>query len=562
MTTTIRAREHVRPAIDAVVRAHPVGVATAFAVAVATLHALWIWAHRRIGAFDADEAGYLANAAELATAARSGPGAVVSQVSGMGTAPLVPLLSAPLQLTSPSDPRLALLVQPLLLVAAAGAIAGLCRRLVGPWPTVVAAAAFVVFPTTIYATQTYQYGLAVTAAAGGALLSVMASRRGHGRWIWAFGPLVAVMVTSRTMAIALAPAVVLAAATVIGRDRRGLGRLAVSTAVGVVLSLPWYIAARGPVFDYLLQYGYGARADAYGSASPLGRPLDLLSDVVLSGGVLLPLLGMTAAAVVLGRSVRSVGVAGTFRRLCDAREWAGLIVFAAVAAAALLSSSNLGTWFTLPLWCALLPLGAAALTRAGSRWAHLAAGVVVVQGTLLLLSGLWVLPGPLGDVVPGPILPSYHEVALSSQDGRFDSGRRKDQRRAADEWRAAQARILDAVPGGGRGIPVITVVGNTPLLNGNSLALLGSPDGNSVVIEQPDTAGELTSWVGYLDAMGRDVEGRPAPRTIIVVDDPSHAFPADAGAARMRAEALARGWVVAEVVTLPNGARAEALTPG
>ena len=68
-------------------------------------------------------------------------------------------MSVPLLWVGPDDPRTVLLMLPLLMVATAVAVAGIARRLAGPWASIVAGVLLGSFPTVVFATQTYWFGL-------------------------------------------------------------------------------------------------------------------------------------------------------------------------------------------------------------------------------------------------------------------------------------------------------------------------------------------------------------------------------------------------------------------
>lgn len=530
-------RDRLSSGLSAVGRAvdrHPLRTTLALALSVAALHGWWIVTHRYVGGFDPDEAGHLADALRFRRSLLDGgPAALATELGNSGTAPLVPLLSVPLLLIGPVDPRTALLIQPLLLVVATMCICALALRLVAARAAVVGSLAFLTFPTTIHAAQSYWFGLGVTAAMGAALLAVIASDRGRNRWIWCFGLAVAAMVLMRTMAVAFVPAVVTAALIVVGRDRRGLLRLGASLVVATAIAAPWYVAANDTVFGYLLEYGYGDQASRFGAADPMTRLLQTPLDIVLGSAILLPLVTALSAGACLLRSARR----GTLARLARPRERTALLAGALIGLVALMSSANRGGWFTLPLLTAVVPLGTEAVARGPRVLRMVATGLTATLGPLFLLTSWWILP--FGTPVP---LPSHYEIPLAEYDERFGSQHRSMHHHAAEEWRilsqdvAAHLRQLRDRSGA-----VPTVSGNFEMFNTNTLSLAGELDGWYVDPRVPDT----------LSASGRELaqttedwnrDGRSVERVIVIARHPHALFTPDLEVAEFDAEVRRSRW--------------------
>lgn len=329
------------------VNRHPLAGTAAIATAVALGQAWWIWTHRSVGALDPDEAGYIASALRFERAIASfQPGALVHAVGASGTAPLLPLLSAPLVVVGPRDPRTVMLIQPLLAVLSAVAVSGIVRRLAGPAVAVGTGVSYVVLPAVLLATQSYWFGLVTAASMLGAVWALIESDRGMNARIWWFGVGVAAMLLSRTMALGFLPAMALAGVVVVGRNQRGLRRLAGAFALAGAIAGPWYFVGRESIFGYLFSYGYGPRAGLFGSGDPwerfgfrLGRSIEAVGRPALVTAAVVACVG----GLMLWRSRRHTDRTGAVRGLV------ALLAVVAVSLMALVSTSNNGVWFELPV---------------------------------------------------------------------------------------------------------------------------------------------------------------------------------------------------------------------
>jgi hypothetical protein len=535
---------------------HPLLVVASAAILVGAAHALWIWSHRRLGALDADEAGYLANAMrfrrELVDA---GPRELLTEVARTGTAPLVPLLSAALLLVGPLDPRTGMLVQPMLMGLASVAVTALTVRLVRPRTAVLAGLAFLTFPAVILGTQSYWFGLGVTALTGLTMWALFRSERCANRWIWAFGLGLGAVAMSRTMALGFLPALVAAGVVTAGRDRTRLLRLAAATLLGVAVAAPWYLAAREAVFSYLFTYGYGQRAEGFGSASIAARLVDLPTQLVLSTGVVAGIATIAAAlaAIVTNRHRLRHAIL-----LYVARpERAALAVFTIGGAAALLSTANQGGWFDLPLLVGLVPLGAELISRLRRGVRRAITALLGLQGVVLLASAWWLLP--YAAIVP---LPTHYEAAFAEYDQRFDSTRRSELPRVAAEWErvnrrvAAELRRLDTEEDS-----VFTTSGNMVLLNTNTLMISAELQGWGADLRVPETQADPAVRAAELTSTAWGMDGGTARRVLVLIDHERTLFTPDGDVAGFSRQAEASGWTTRAEFELPIEGRVRVLLP-
>lgn len=535
--------------VDRLVRTHPIAVCVGLSLAFAVAHAVWIWVTRSLGAFDADEAGYVANALRFRDALLDGgPAAVFAEMRTSASAPLVSLLSVPFLLVGPRDPRTALMVQPVLMVLCATCIAGIVRRSLPAWPTVLATLAFLTFPSTLHAAQGYWFGLGVAAGMAVAVWALLRSERGTNRWIWVVGPAVGAMALARTMALGFVPAVLVAAVVHVGRDRRALARLAGSVALGLVVAAPWYVAARGPIFDYLLRYGYGDRAEMFGASSPVLQLLHDPFDLVLSAGAVVAVLALGAAAVVVWRAAREHGVADASRRIVASPDRRALLTVAALGMAALMSTANQGGWFVYPLFVAVVPLGAGAIVRSGTALRVTATGVVAVMAVIMTLSAMWLVPH--GAIIP---MASHYELGFAEHDERFAPERRGERAAVAAEWWAVNGRLVDEI----RRLrdehgAVFTMSGNMLLLNTNTVLLQAQLEGWWPRLEVPETMAPAGERAAHLTPRAWDEHARRVERVLVVLDREGTSFAPDDDAAGFLDQALESGWRVTERIPLPT----------
>lgn len=535
----------------------PLLVVALVASLVAIGHGIWIWTHRRVGALDPDEAGYIATAFRYhRTFDLFDPMEFVRAVGGTGFAPLVPLVSVPLLWIGPDDPRTVMLSQPLLMVLGALIVAGITRRLASPGAAIGAGLAFVAIPTVVTATQSYWFGLGATVAFGGALWALLASDRCATRTTWWFGVGIAAMVLSRTMALGFVPAAAAAALVITRWDRRSLTRLAQAAAIAVVIAGPWWYVEWSTIFGYLSDYGYGDRAGLYGSGGTAERlrfRLDRLSEAFG------PNIVVTAAAVALVAAVWAVA-RRRGRPVMTESLRAGLALAAAALAglAALVSTSNSGVWFELPLVMTLIPL--AALVASAAPWRLGTVLAVPVVGMLCFQTAVsWWWISPLEGGVPwlaeNHLDSSQQEDGFAEYDLRFAQSNRGQERVAAEEWRSLTEQVsriaTDIETSDG---PVsFWLSGNMQLFNTNTMYLRAEMTGRDTLYRIPDTTQPARRRAADLTPT---VEGRDddfVERVLIVALHDRILFPPDFGVADFATQATEMGWRVTDRVPMPGG---------
>ena len=543
---------------------HPFVVVAVAASLVALAHAVWIWTHRHLGAFDPDEAGYIANALRFQRSIDlRHPLDFVAAVGGTGTGPVVPLLSLPFLLLGPRDPRTVMMVQPVLLVVSALAVAGIARRLAGPRTAVAAGLVWATLPTVALATQSYWLGLGAATFAALAVWALLESDRLTNRWTYAYGACIALMAMSRTMAVAFAPALGLAGVVVAGRDKKAWWGLVKAGLVAVAMAGPWWLVNWNSLTEYLFSYGYGKRAALFGQGTVVDRVwfrltrigeatnLSTASDWSNPVQLLLTVTVASSAWAVVRQYRKDRQVPDGLR--------GGLAVSLAVVAgiAALASTTNNGVWFELPMVVLLVPLTLAAASR--GWW-----GLRVLLGIAFVGFGAWTLGRSLWLVGPGPVQPprnAHYEDGFAQYDTRFGADRRNRLAAATADWRAANRKVfrsLASLVPDGRPVPA-TVSGNMVLLNANSLALQAELDGREFRPEIPDTVRSPRERARFLSPTTTDGDGSTVERLLVLELHDKTLFTPDEKVRDFARQARAAGWQVVDTVALPTGGRVEIL---
>ena len=542
--------------LGAAITAHPLWTVAILVTIVAIGHAIWIWLHRDLGAFDPDEAGYIANALRFKRSIDPfAPWEFVRQVVTTGTGPVVPLLAVPLLLIGPDDPRTVLMIQPALLVALAVAVAGITRRLAGPRSAIAAGLVIATTPTVTLATQSFWLGLGAATFCAAAVLALLHSDHLRNDWVWVFGSLTGLMVMTRTMSLGFVPGMYLGALLLCRRERSSIIGLVKAVGAFLIVAAPWWLINWTGLTEYLFSYGYGPRAGLFGQGSVPER-LDFRYNRIVDGiGLVIPGL----IAIQLGLVTATVSV---IRARVERHEWPpsarGALAVATtvvVGVAALVSTTNNGVWFELPLIALIVALVAAAMSRAW--WPLSVAACVIFAG-----SGLWSLGRAWWLIEPGdgqPPTAAHFEDGFAQYDTRFGKYRRADHAAAAADWAGASDRIAAELAAiGGSGVPPFVVMsGNMQLTNNNSVDLAAELRRSPLIITIPDTADPeaelrtvLTPFPGGDDAV---------EKVVVILHHHQILFTPDEHVADFAALAGRLGWTTWAEVPLPDGGRAEIL---
>jgi 4-amino-4-deoxy-L-arabinose transferase-like glycosyltransferase len=358
--------------------------------------ARWIWLYRHGLALDIDEAGY------LCISLIDYYGLHFGGVRGWIAAIEMPSIQAPL--TTALSSLVYTVVGPhaiagfaVPLVAAAGCIAGtyaLGCSLRSPRAGLLAAVLVASCPAIVIYARSYQFSMPATCVTTFALVAMLRSQRFRSiGWSLAFGVCLGLMPLARTMTLAFIPGLGAAAFIVVvvdpaNRPRRLL-MLSGAFILGILVAATWLWRNGLLVAQYLLNFGYGARALEYGpQSSKLGLDAWLstaqtFAHEVYAPHFLLILLGVLALPAIALREVARCGVWPTARRILSA-PILPVTVFAAEAILVLTTSSNKGSGFFAPVVPALLLLSLWAFQRlGGSRPARAAVSALVAAVALV-----------------------------------------------------------------------------------------------------------------------------------------------------------------------------------
>lgn len=541
-----RTPNSLRGAADAVLR-HPVAAVAAFAAVIALGHAVWIWTHRQVGAFDPDEAGYAAHALRIhRNIDLQNPLAAVHQIATTATGPLVPAAAVPLLVAGPRDPRTVMMVQPLLLVLSSTSVAAIARRIAGPGTALACGLSFLLLPTVGLATQSLWLGLGAAAMMGVSMWALFASEAGTNRRVWLHGAAIAAMALSRTMTVAFVPGLMLAGIVATWGNPRGLKRLLGAWGLAALIAGPWFLVMRETVFGYLVGYGYGPRAGLFGAGGPLERlhfRYERLSVDVGRGLTLTALVVSLAGAAAIAWRWRNR------RELpAEARNIGAVIVALGGGLAALLSTSNQGVWFELPLIVLLVPLVGALATQAFlvlrvALCFQVAAQAIVVLGVLW-----WIIP-------PRWEITAHYENGFAQYDPRFGAENRDELAQASMEWSRLNTQVsrtmrrIDGEDGLGA---VFTVSGNMQLFNTNTIALDSELDGWGPRQVVPDTTASQARSE-HLTPTAAGTDGRTVERVLVVAHHDQHLFTPDADVEEFLIQARRSGWSVERGIPMPDG---------
>lgn len=557
---------------------HPVVVVLLVGLVVGASNLLWTAQNRPDGSWSADEAGYIAHALRIERAPRDlTPGDAGPLSTALGplvvmqgtTGPLVPATSAVATTVGARSIQWATVTQPLFIAIAAAAVAAIVsatstRRDLRP---VVAGIVVLGLPVSVLSARSYQFAGAAAAALALATWALVASDRGRRRWrMVAFGAAVGALALTRTMTVAFVPGIVLGACVVIDWSRRSIVNAGLAAGTAVAVGVPWWVYSWQWVSEYLLRYGYGDLASEYGRGGLSGRLVERLTNVVVDTRLLGAVGAVTIAAVavtalrsraVLGQRGSAVPQGAWRRVLVRHRLTCALAVIVGAGYVALLSSTNSGIWFDVPLevLAVALVVSLAAALPSRVRLGLGAAAVVLAMGNIYGIGRLAQSEeprpsGPAQRVATALFADMYRATSMLQTNDPSLHLTRELRVAAADAWwepHRQMARAIDRLRGDGKSLH-LTISGSSNLVNYNSLMLVQEIEsGRAAGGDTPDTtAADLSSSV-------EPWQGDSARVVIVIETSLAPPFPIDAEAPRLLDLALKSGWEPTEEVELPDG---------
>ena len=550
----------------------PVLVVAFAGLVVMAIHLWLIHAHRHLGTFDLDEAGYLAQSMRLQRLLTADGVRAAWRVLPTETGPLVPVLSVPFLLVHPRSPQAAMVVQPIFHVVSAVAVSGIVSRLAGRVHAIVAGILVLGLPAAIVAARTYSFAGAATVTLCLAVWALLASEHGSRPWpLVGFGAAIGAMVLARTMTVAFLPALAIAAAVQLRRDRRTILGLAGAALAMAIIAGPWWLTNFDTATGYLTSFGYGEVSNRFGPATSLLRVLARAGGLVADAR---PLLFAVAVVIWVGglrgwRRLRPERGRKAWRdRLTDAGRdrltvWSVILV----GYLSLLSSSNTGTGFDLPLVALLVAASVPLVDHLRPVWQRrVAIGAVAVAalnivaiGTVFIGSRKVFYDGGEPKFSAGSLL--FSETQAGDEPlagpGRLSAWNLpiEGRNRAAAKWWKSSVELvwaLDRLEARTPGGAIRTVTGSADLVSANSILLAEEISGSGARILTDVNENEPDASVERLMRPRR--EGH---RNALVLLQTTARTPEE-GRRKRQVMALARseGWVDFSVIDLPDGGRA------
>lgn len=575
------------------------------------VQAWWIHRARFVGGLDVDEAGGIANALTFHRLLFTGLRPLTQAVTGQGNGPLVPVLAVPFLIVGPRSVNSAMVLQPVLAAVAAVGAAGITRRIAGKWAAVIAGFGVLCLPAIVVSSRSFQNSLGVAAFLSLALWALTASDRCRRLWpMIGFGVATGAMMLSRTMSAGFVPALVLAGLITTAWEWRSIRNLAIAGLAAVAVAGPWWLRQWDVITGYLVENAYGGRAGYWGPESITGRlgaNFDNFARNFAISFPALPFLAVILGAVSLWHWRRTTGEVRTWPGWN--RNLAAVWVVVAVGYLALMSTSNMGFWFSTPLDIMAI-VGLAGLVGATQtapvsvpliRWTVFGVGALMTIGlmagmgrqgwavtafVLVVATALWCDPNhwqrTMGASVVGIGLVAF-AVSLSpvgaggklgpdaawttmfvndldflqggnlNADIRMGSSDLSDRKRAAAAWQEASHQVagelaaLDA-----QGTYVETIVGSMHLMNANTIGIAaelyprGRHDLRTVNTLEPSDEEIAESLPPMVG---------PDPRVFVIIEGRSLPFPDDRGWPRLVQLAEDDGWIVHSTTPLPDGGR-------
>ena len=250
-----------RPGVDRLTRFarslpdRPVLATLLIGLVFTVLQTWWIAKHRQLGAFNVDEEGGLAAALRFHRSVGLDPRALITEVFSTWNGPLVPLLAVPIIIAGPHAIATVMVIQPLLVVAAACGTAGIVANTnFSRRAALLAGVMTMLLPISVVSSRSFQYSTGVAAFLALSLWGLLASDRGRRRWpMIGFGAATGAMLLCRTMSASFLPAIAVAALVVVARERRAWINVIVAAVTTLVVAGLWWAVEWNDIIKYLTE---------------------------------------------------------------------------------------------------------------------------------------------------------------------------------------------------------------------------------------------------------------------------------------------------------------------
>ncbi len=395
----VEARPSSAPAADRRGSRWPLLTVAVGAVTLAALDLWWYAAHQRGFPMYTDESGYTAFALTDAQGIKhGGPSGLVHAVETQSVhGPLVPLLTAPVDLLT--GPRIApgyVVIAAFSVILALSTYA-LARRLTTGWTAALAALVVATAPGTMTFARAYYFAVPAAALLTASIWCFLQSDGlEHALWAIGGGVLLGLALLSRTQVLALVPGVLGAGLIQVLATRSDLRRrltnLTGATVATGAVAATWYARNAGDAIGWLL----GTRFRAPGSGHRPYQLAPVLRDIRAALDVTQVPVALTLIAIVVLAGLTSImrRRTRTDRRPADRpRSVGGDGLFLAAFLLELvtvfaIADYALGEWLiALPILVTLALATLPALQRA-TRIAMSALLVVLAVGNVVMVSGI------------------------------------------------------------------------------------------------------------------------------------------------------------------------------
>jgi hypothetical protein len=391
------------------------------------LNAWWYWSHRRGFPLFIDEAGYTSFALDHTHALRHDGliGLFQSVEDHAVHAPLVPVLTVPLELLFGDRIGSGFIVIAAFHALLVAATYGVARRITRPWPSALAALIVACAPGAVTFAHMYYFAVPSAALFTTSLFCFLRSDAlDHPPWALAGGATLGLAALTRTLVLALVlgplVAMIVQACARDGQRWRRMLTLGAAILTAAAIGAIWY----GPNFSYAVDFLRGARfrdpssgQDPYHLHHGARELRQLVETVQVPFAVLLA--AVFTCALIFALSRQALSAPSRLRRSVGDDRMVLVIVLLEALAVFALADEALGQWLNvLPVVIALAVGALSRLPRPRLRAALAGALVLVAVVDLAMLSGISPTLGQPRTLHLGPLGP------LTITDGRQDLQRR------------------------------------------------------------------------------------------------------------------------------------------